>query len=47
VERVRAHKTKEPRDEVVERYGAIDGGDQTLRRLAPYVAELGANAGSP
>lgn len=40
-------KTKEQRDEIVERYGAIEGADQTLARLAGYVAELGANAGSP
>ena len=30
--------TKEQRDEVVERYGAIEGGKQTLGRLAAYVA---------
>jgi uncharacterized protein YndB with AHSA1/START domain len=40
-------KTKEQRDEIVERYGAIEGGHQTLGRLAAYVAELGAQAGSP
>jgi uncharacterized protein YndB with AHSA1/START domain len=39
-------KTKEQRDEVVERYGAIEGGHQTLGRLAVYIAELGAKAGS-
>jgi uncharacterized protein YndB with AHSA1/START domain len=39
-------KTKEQRDEIVERYGAIEGGHQTLGRLAAYVAELVANAGS-
>jgi hypothetical protein len=33
-------KTKEQRDEVVERYGAIEGGEQTLGRLAEYVATL-------
>lgn len=33
-------KTKEQRDEVVERYGAIEGGKQTLGRLADYVATL-------
>jgi uncharacterized protein YndB with AHSA1/START domain len=32
--------TKEQRDEVVERYGAIEGGEQTLGRLAEYVATL-------
>ena len=40
-------KTKEQRDEVVERYGAIEGGHQTLGRLAVYVAALGAKAGPP
>jgi uncharacterized protein YndB with AHSA1/START domain len=34
--------TKEQRDEVVERYGAIEGGKQTLGRLAAYVATLAA-----
>ena len=33
-------KTKEQRDEVVERYHAIEGGKQTLGRLALYVATL-------
>jgi uncharacterized protein YndB with AHSA1/START domain len=33
-------KTKAQRDEVVERYGAIEGGRQTLGRLALYVATL-------
>ena len=33
-------KTKEQRDEVVERYHAIEGGKQTLGRLAAYVATL-------
>jgi hypothetical protein len=32
--------TKEQRDEVVERYHAIEGGKQTLGRLAAYVAAL-------
>ena len=32
--------TKELRDEAVERYHAIEGGEQTLRNLAAYVAEL-------
>ena len=32
--------TKELRDEVVEKYHAIEGGEQTLRHLAAYVAEL-------
>jgi uncharacterized protein YndB with AHSA1/START domain len=33
-------QTKEQRDEVVERYHAIEGGKQTLGRLAAYVATL-------
>jgi uncharacterized protein YndB with AHSA1/START domain len=33
-------KTKAQRDEVVERYDAIEGGKQTLGRLAIYVATL-------
>jgi uncharacterized protein YndB with AHSA1/START domain len=33
-------KTKEQRDEVVERYHAIEGGQQTLNRLAGYIANL-------
>ena len=33
-------KTKAQRDEVVERYGAIEGGKQTLGRLALYVTTL-------
>jgi uncharacterized protein YndB with AHSA1/START domain len=32
--------TKELRDEAVEKYHAIEGGEQTLRNLAAYVAEL-------
>jgi uncharacterized protein YndB with AHSA1/START domain len=32
--------TKELRDEAVEKYHAIEGGEQTLRHLAAYVAEL-------
>ena len=39
-------KTKAQRDEVVERYGAIEGGQQTLGRLAAYVATLPAGAGA-
>jgi len=31
--------TKELRDEVVEKYGAIEGAQQTLSNLAAYVAE--------
>lgn len=31
--------TKEQRDEVVQRYGAIEGGRQTLEHLDAYVAE--------
>lgn len=36
-------QTKEQRDEVVERYGAIEGGKQTLGRLAAYIAALVAD----
>ena len=32
--------TKELRDEVVEKYHAIEGGQQTLDNLAAYVAEM-------
>lgn len=32
-------KTKARRDEVVEKFGAIEGGEQTLGRLAGYVTE--------
>jgi hypothetical protein len=32
--------TKELRDEAVEKYHAIEGGEQTLHNLAAYVAEL-------
>ena len=34
--------SKERRDFVVEKYGAIEGGKQTLGRLAAYVTQLGA-----
>jgi uncharacterized protein YndB with AHSA1/START domain len=37
-------KTKEQRDGAVERYGAIEGGNQTLGRLAAYVAMLFAES---
>jgi uncharacterized protein YndB with AHSA1/START domain len=33
-------RTKEQRDHAVEQYGAIEGGKQTLDRLAGYIAEL-------
>ena len=36
--------TRELRDEAVECYHAIEGGEQTLRNLAAYVAELTRNA---
>lgn len=39
-------KTKAMRDEVVERYGAIEGANQTLGRLAMYVATLAAAGGN-
>jgi hypothetical protein len=32
--------TKELRDEVVEKYHAIEGGQQTLSKLAAYVNEI-------
>jgi uncharacterized protein YndB with AHSA1/START domain len=32
--------TKEMRDEVVEKYGAIEGGEQTLGKLDAYVTEM-------
>ena len=35
--------TKELRDEAAEKYHAIEGGEQTLRNLAAYVAELTDN----
>ena len=35
-------QTKAMRDEAVERYGAIEGGKQTLGRLAMYVATIAA-----
>ena len=35
--------TKELRDEAVEKYHAIEGGEQTLRNLAAYVAEVTRN----
>ena len=35
--------TKELRDEAVETYHAIEGGEQTLGHLAAYVAELASN----
>ncbi|MFG2791958.1 SRPBCC family protein [Streptomyces sp. NPDC048419] len=40
--------TRELRDEAVEKYHAVEGGEQTLRHLAAYVAELtrGGTAGN-
>jgi uncharacterized protein YndB with AHSA1/START domain len=35
--------TKELRDEAVEKYHAVEGGEQTLSNLAAYVAELARN----
>jgi len=35
--------TKELRDTAVDKYHAIEGGEQTLRNLAAYVAELSRN----
>jgi uncharacterized protein YndB with AHSA1/START domain len=39
--------TRELRDEAVEKYHAIEGGEQTLRNLAAYVAELIRNETTP
>src|SRR5882757_863904 len=39
--------TRELRDEAVEKYHAIEGGEQTLRNLAAYVAELTRNETTP
>ncbi|QYN32123.1 SRPBCC family protein [Pseudonocardia sp. DSM 110487] len=39
--------TKELRDEAVEKYHAIEGGEQTLHNLAVYVAELSPNETTP
>jgi hypothetical protein len=33
-------KTKEQCDEVIERYGALEGGKQHLDRLAAYIVTL-------
>lgn len=38
-------RTKEQRDLVVDRYGAIEGGKQTLGRLASYLASFGGEGG--
>ena len=39
--------TRELRDEAVEKYHAIEGGEQTLRNLAAYVAEITWNETTP
>src|SRR3954463_15013158 len=39
--------TKQLRDEAVERYHAIEGGEQTLSNLAVYVAELTSTETTP
>ncbi|KAA2267116.1 ATPase [Solihabitans fulvus] len=39
--------TRELRDEAVTKYHAIEGGEQTLRNLAAYVAELTRNEPTP
>jgi len=39
--------TKELRDEAVAKYHAIEGGEQTLRNLAAYVAGLSRNETTP
>jgi ribosomal protein L13 len=36
-------QTKAQRDEVVEHFGAIEGGRQTLGRLAAFVARMTAS----
>jgi uncharacterized protein YndB with AHSA1/START domain len=38
---------RELRDEAVKKYHAIEGGEQTLRNLAAYVAELTRNEHTP
>lgn len=40
-------KTRQQRDEVVERYGAIEGGKQTLGRLAAYIEQLSTKGDRP
>ena len=37
--------TKALRDEAVEKYHAIEGGEQTLGNLAAHVAEIARNEG--
>lgn len=37
-------KTKETRDMVVEKYGAIEGGHQTLNRLREYLTNMNLNS---
>ena len=39
--------TAQLRDEAVQKYHAIEGGEQTLRNLAAYVAELSRNEAAP
>lgn len=40
VEMLTVFPTKELRDEAIQKYGAIEGGRQTLASLAAYVAEI-------
>jgi uncharacterized protein YndB with AHSA1/START domain len=40
-------KTKQQRDEVVERFGAIERGKQTLGRLAAYIDQLSTRGDRP
>lgn len=40
-------RTKAQRDEVVERYGALEGGRQTLARLDAYVSEAAGAFSAP
>lgn len=39
--------TRELREEAVQKYHAIEGGEQTLRNLADYVTELTRNQSTP
>ena len=39
--------TRELRDEAVEKYHAVEGGEQTLRNLAAYVADLTRTGTAP
>jgi len=45
IEMLTVFPTKEQRDEAVEKYHAIEGGQQTLGNLAAYVTELARTGG--